>query len=95
MEHSKRIEKMQSSPIRRLIPYAEQAKEMGKEVLHLNIGQPDIETPKAFFKAIEKNAGKVIPYSQNTMKDGIAPSKPRRSSSQTGAVKPSSSPWEP
>ncbi len=65
MEHSKRIEKMQSSPIRRLIPYAEQAKEMGKEVLHLNIGQPDIETPKAFFKAIEKNAGKVIPYSHS------------------------------
>src|SRR6056297_4264019 len=65
MEHSNRIEKMQSSPIRRLIPYAEQAKEKGKEVLHLNIGQPDIETPKAFFQAIEKYAGKVIPYSHS------------------------------
>ncbi len=65
MEHSNRIKKMQSSPIRRLIPFAEQAKEEGKEVLHLNIGQPDIETPKAFFKAIEKHAGKVIPYSHS------------------------------
>jgi len=56
---------MQSSPIRRLIPYSEEAKEKGVEVLHLNIGQPDIETPKAFFKSIEKRAGKVIPYSHS------------------------------
>ncbi len=65
MEFSNRIEKMQSSPIRRLIPFAEQAKASGKEVLHLNIGQPDIETPKEFFASIEKNAGKVIPYSHS------------------------------
>src|SRR6056297_372847 len=65
MEHSNRIKKMQSSPIRRLIPYSEEAKEKGVEVLHLNIGQPDIETPKAFFKSIEKRAGKVIPYSHS------------------------------
>ncbi|HPF16331.1 MAG TPA: pyridoxal phosphate-dependent aminotransferase [Thermotogota bacterium] len=65
MKYSNRIEKMQSSPIRRLIPYAEQAKEKGIEVLHLNIGQPDIETPNSFFKAIEKRAGKVIPYSHS------------------------------
>ncbi|HOO33378.1 MAG TPA: pyridoxal phosphate-dependent aminotransferase [Thermotogota bacterium] len=65
MEFSNRIEKMQSSPIRRLIPFAEQAKASGKEVLHLNIGQPDIETPREFFASIEKNAGKVVPYSHS------------------------------
>jgi aspartate aminotransferase len=65
MKFSNRIEKMQSSPIRRLIPFAEQAKAAGKKVLHLNIGQPDIETPKEFFASIEKNAGKVVPYSHS------------------------------
>jgi len=65
MDFSNRIREMQSSPIRRLIPYSEEAKEKGVEVLHLNIGQPDIETPKAFFKSIEKRAGKVIPYSHS------------------------------
>lgn len=65
MKFSNRIEKMQASPIRRLIPFAEQAKAAGKKVLHLNIGQPDIETPKEFFASIEKNAGKVVPYSHS------------------------------
>ena len=36
---------MPASPIRRLVPYAEAAKKQGRTVYHLNIGQPDIETP--------------------------------------------------
>ncbi len=40
---------MQESPIRKLAPYAENAKKEGKTVYHLNIGQPDIETPEEFF----------------------------------------------
>jgi len=36
---------MPASPIRKLMPYAEKAKREGKKVYHLNIGQPDIETP--------------------------------------------------
>jgi aspartate aminotransferase len=44
---------MPESPIRKLVPYAEKAKSSGKSVFHLNIGQPDIETPEAALKAIK------------------------------------------
>ena len=37
---------MPASPIRKLVPYADKAKKEGKSVFHLNIGQPDIKTPK-------------------------------------------------
>ena len=37
---------MPASPIRRLVPYAEEAKKKGRKVFHLNIGQPDIKTPE-------------------------------------------------
>lgn len=59
---SKRIESMQASPIRKLVPYADQAKERGISVHHLNIGQPDIETPPAFFDAIRSFNEPVIRY---------------------------------
>ena len=52
MKISKRINDMQASPIRKLIPFAEKAKKRGINVLHLNIGQPDIETPKIYFDYI-------------------------------------------
>ena len=45
MHFSDRIKAMQTSPIRRLIPFADEAKSKGKKVFHLNIGQPDIKTP--------------------------------------------------
>jgi aspartate aminotransferase len=45
---------MPASPIRKLVPYAEQAKKEGKTVYHLNIGQPDIETPDIVLKKNEK-----------------------------------------
>jgi len=63
MNLSKRIINMQSSPIRRLIPFADEAKKRGTEVLHLNIGQPDISTPDVFFKAIANFGKEVVPYS--------------------------------
>ena len=53
MKFSDRINSMQSSPIRKLIPYADEAKGKGKKVYHLNIGQPDILTPPAFLKSIK------------------------------------------
>jgi len=65
MKLSNRVINMQSSPIRRLIPYAEQAKSKGIKVLHLNIGQPDVPTPPAFFEAIEKYENEVVPYSHS------------------------------
>jgi len=54
---------MQASPIRKLVPYAEAAKKAGKKVYHLNIGQPDIETPQAFFQAVKDFDSKVLAYS--------------------------------
>lgn len=63
MRFSNRIMAMQSSPIRRLIPYADEAKAKGKKVYHLNIGQPDIKTPPSFLQAIKDFAQEVIAYS--------------------------------
>jgi aspartate aminotransferase len=54
---------MPASPIRKLAPYAEQAKKNGIYIYHLNIGQPDIETPYQFWDAIKKIDRKVLEYS--------------------------------
>ena len=54
---------MPASPIRKLVPYAEQAKRDGKTVYHLNIGQPDIETPQVVREAIRQYDDKVLSYS--------------------------------
>ncbi|QXM05664.1 pyridoxal phosphate-dependent aminotransferase [Crassaminicella indica] len=59
---SQRITAMQASPIRKLTPYAEKAKADGKKIYHLNIGQPDIETPKNFMEAIKSFDEKVLAY---------------------------------
>jgi len=56
---------MPASPIRKLVPYAEKAKKAGKTVYHLNIGQPDIETPAVALEAIRNFDHKVIEYSHS------------------------------
>ncbi|WP_343632513.1 pyridoxal phosphate-dependent aminotransferase [Fluviicola sp.] len=56
---------MPASPIRKLVPYAEKAKKAGKTVYHLNIGQPDIETPQVALDAIRNFDHKVIEYSHS------------------------------
>ncbi len=56
---------MPASPIRKLTPFAEQAKQQGKTVYHLNIGQPDIETPEVMMNAIRKADFKVLAYTQS------------------------------
>ncbi|WXR61548.1 pyridoxal phosphate-dependent aminotransferase [Peptostreptococcaceae bacterium AGR-M142] len=63
MNLSSRILSMQSSPIRRLVPYAQKAKKNGKKVYHLNIGQPDIKTPKSFLQSIRDFDQEVLEYS--------------------------------
>ena len=63
MKYSSRITSVESSPVRKLIPYADRAKEKGKKVYHLNIGQPDIKTPKSFFEAVKNFSGDVLTYS--------------------------------
>ena len=56
---------MPESPIRKLVPYAEKAKAQGKTVYHLNIGQPDIETPAVALEAIKNMDRTVIEYSHS------------------------------
>lgn len=53
---------MPASPIRKLVPYATAAKKAGKKVIHLNIGQPDIETPKVMRDAVKNFEYKVLSY---------------------------------
>ncbi len=55
---------MPASPIRKLVPYAEAAKKRGVKVLHLNIGQPDIKTPKVALDAVKNSEIEVLAYSQ-------------------------------
>ena len=62
---SKRGEQMPASPIRKLVPYAEAAKKKGIKVYHLNIGQPDIETPPAILDAVRTADIKVLEYSHS------------------------------
>ena len=56
---------MPASPIRKLVPFSETAKKQGKIVYHLNIGQPDIETPKVALDAIKNMDRRVIEYSHS------------------------------
>ena len=58
-------QKMPESPIRKLVPYAEDAKKRGIHVFHLNIGQPDIKTPKVALDAIKNNTVEVLSYSRS------------------------------
>lgn len=62
MKLSNRISGMQASPIRRLTPYADKARKTGKNVIPLNIGQPDIKTPASFFKALDSFNESVLAY---------------------------------
>ena len=56
---------MPASPIRKLVPFAEAAKKKGIKVYHLNIGQPDIETPPAIMDAVRNTEMKVLEYSHS------------------------------
>lgn len=56
---------MPESPIRKLVPYAEAAKKKGRKVFHLNIGQPDIETPQVAIDAIKNIKFNVVEYSHS------------------------------
>jgi aspartate aminotransferase len=62
---SDKATKMPSSPIRKLVPFADAAKKRGTKIFHLNIGQPDIETPKSFIDAVKNADVKVLEYSHS------------------------------
>lgn len=57
--------RMPASPIRKLVPYSDQAKKRGVRVFHLNIGQPDIETPRIMMDAVRNFEPKVVEYSHS------------------------------
>lgn len=69
-------QQMPESPIRKLVPYATAAKAAGKKVYHLNIGQPDIETPEVALNAVKNLDRKVIEYSNSegyaSYREGLA-----------------------
>lgn len=62
---SLRAAEMPASPIRRLVPYAEQAVKRGVHIYHLNIGQPDIESPAEFWDALAKANLRYVAYSHS------------------------------
>jgi len=62
---SEKGKSMPASPIRKLVPYAEEAKRKGRKVYHLNIGQPDIHTPQLALDALKNMQEKVIVYSHS------------------------------
>ena len=67
---------MPESPIRKLVPFAENAKKRGTEVIHLNIGQPDIKTPEIALKAIRNFKPNIVEYSHSagfqSYREGLA-----------------------
>lgn len=62
---SEKGKKMPASPIRKLVPFAEEAKKRGIKVYHLNIGQPDIHTPEVALNAVKNITTEVIEYSHS------------------------------
>ncbi|WP_281540871.1 pyridoxal phosphate-dependent aminotransferase [Maribacter aestuarii] len=61
---SKKGQAMPQSPIRKLVPFAENAKKKGAKIIHLNIGQPDIKTPQIALDAVKNNTLSVLEYSR-------------------------------
>ena len=73
---SKKAQAMPASPIRKLVPFADAAKKRGIKVYHLNIGQPDIESPKEALDAVKNNPLKVVAYAKSggndSLREGLA-----------------------
>ncbi len=67
---SKKGNAMPQSPIRKLVPFAEDAKKRGTKVFHLNIGQPDIKTPQIALDAVKNNNLEVLAYARSEGSEG-------------------------
>ena len=65
LQISQRGQQMPASPIRKLVPFADEAKEKGIKIYHLNIGQPDIETPKMCLDAVRNDDLKTLEYTNS------------------------------
>ena len=62
MKFSSKVQKCGLSPMRKFHPLAVAAEQRGKKIYHLNIGQPDIATPSAYFEAVRKYAPQTLAY---------------------------------
>jgi len=71
MNTSNRIKNVEFSPIRKLIPYEEEALKNGKTIYHLNIGQPDLKTPKEFFESIQEFNEDILTYAHSRGRSGL------------------------
>lgn len=73
---SRKAHQMPASPIRKLVPYADVAKKKGVKVYHLNIGQPDIASPKEALDAVKNNKLDLVSYPHSagfeTYREGLA-----------------------
>ena len=73
---SKKAQAMPASPIRKLVPFADAAKKRGIKVYHLNIGQPDLESPEEALDAVKNNKLKVVSYAKSggndSLREGVA-----------------------
>lgn len=67
---SKKGQQMPESPIRKLVPYAENAYKQGKTVYHLNIGQPDIKTPQIALDAVKIHSLDILAYTRSEGSEG-------------------------
>ncbi|HZH70729.1 MAG TPA: pyridoxal phosphate-dependent aminotransferase, partial [Flavobacteriaceae bacterium] len=67
---SKKGKLMPESPIRKLVPYAEKARQKGTKIYHLNIGQPDIKTPKIAIDAVKNTNIEILEYSHSAGFEG-------------------------
>ena len=65
MKLSQKIQAMELSPIRKFVPYADAAVAAGKKVYRLNLGQPDIKTPQAFFDTVQNFSQEVLAYANS------------------------------
>ena len=62
MKFSSKVKKCGLSPMRKFHPYAVAAEAKGRKIYHLNIGQPDVETPPQFFEAVRNFSQSVLEY---------------------------------
>ena len=73
---------MPASPVRKLVPFALKAKQRGIKVYHLNIGQPDIETPQSALDAVKNNDLKIFEYAEGKTRDAFAETVPSKNNTK-------------
>ena len=62
MKFSSKIQRCELSPMRKFLPYELAAEAKGRKIYHLNIGQPDVKTPEAFYEAIRDFKAETLEY---------------------------------